>query len=154
MITTTPRQLQNGLLLMGLFPTYLLLGLIKHFVPLSRLAQWAWRPPVGPRSRELERRLAAGVVRLSQLTGLPDRDCLQRSLLLYRVLSRAGADPTLVVGFRHVNDRTVGHAWIKVDGNAVIETDADLSRFSTMLHFGARGKVLRSEPALRGLNEN
>jgi hypothetical protein len=82
------------------------------------------------------------VLRLSQLAGLPDRDCLQRSLLLYRVLSRAGAEPTLVVGFNRINDQMLGHAWVVVDGHSVIEADTDLLRFTPTFSFGSRGTLL------------
>ena len=44
--------------------------------------------------------LLGRAIKTSRLIGVPDRDCLQRSLLLYRVLSRAGANPRLVVGVR------------------------------------------------------
>jgi Transglutaminase-like superfamily len=77
---------------------------------------------------------------------LLDRDCLQRSLLLYRVLSRAGADPTLVVGFQRLDSRIMGHTWVLIDGHAVIESDADLIRFSPALRFGPRGALLPTPP--------
>jgi hypothetical protein len=73
------------------------------------------------------------------LAGLRDRDCLQRSLLLYRVLSRAGADPTLMVGFLRRNGRIRGHAWVTVDGNPVIEPGPNVVHFSPALGFGPRG---------------
>jgi hypothetical protein len=135
-------RLRNGLLVGRLFPIYVLLGLLKHVVPLGSLVRWAWCPATVPRNRETERRFTVSVVRMSQLRGLPDRDCLQRSLLLYRMLSRAGADPTLVVGFQRSDSRIIGHAWVVVDGRAVIEPDADLVRFSARLHFGSRGTLL------------
>ena len=77
-------------------PAYVLLGLLKHLVPLRWLAKWAWCDKAGPRDRLAERRLTANVLRLSKLLRIADRDCLQRSLLLYRLLSAAGADPELV----------------------------------------------------------
>ena len=131
-----------------LLPAYVLLGVLKHLVPLRWLARWTWCAPTGPRDREAERHLAESVSRLSQLRGLPDRDCLQRSLLLYRVLSRAGADPTLVLGFQRRNDRILAHAWVIVDGHTVIEPEVDLRRFSPVLRFGLRGALLpaRSDP--------
>jgi Transglutaminase-like superfamily len=126
-----------------LLPTYVLLSLLKHLVPLRWLAEWVWCSPAGPRNREAERRLIISVLRISRLVGLPDRDCLQRSLLLYRVLSRAGADPTLVVGFAPTNDGMLGHAWIMVDGRSIIECEHNLLRFSPALAFGFQG-ALRS----------
>ena len=139
-------RLRTGLILCRLLPAYVLLGVFKHFVPVKWLARWAWTSPAGTRNREAERRLMAGVIRLSQLISLRDRDCLQRSLLLYRVLSRASADPTLVVGFHRTNDRILGHAWVVVDGESIIEPEADLSRFSVTLRFGSRGALLPTWP--------
>jgi len=115
-------------------------------MPLRWVARWAWRRSNGPRDRAAERRLAASVSRLSHLAGLPDRDCLQRSLLLYRVLSRAGADPRLVVGFQRVNDRVLGHAWVLVDGHTLIEPEAELLKFIPTFTFGARGALLPQFP--------
>jgi Transglutaminase-like superfamily len=145
-IKRASNRLKSGLIVGRLLPAYVLLGLVKHIVPLKWLARWAWCPPVGPRDREAERRLAASVSRLSQLAGLPDRDCLQRSLLLYRVLSRAGAEPTLVVGFDRINGRVLGHAWVIMDGHAVIERETDLLRFSPTFSFGSRGTLLSEWP--------
>jgi hypothetical protein len=135
----------NGIVISRLLPFYVLVTILKPFVPLQLLAQWAWCAPVGPRNQEAEGRLAARVIRLSQLTGLGDRDCVQRSLLLYRALSRAGADPTLVVGFEQSDDGIMGHAWVVVDGQAVLESDADLRRYSRALNFGSRGMLNASQ---------
>src|SRR5262249_34548422 len=141
-IKRASNRLKTGLIVGRLLPAYLLLGLLKHLVPLRWLARWAWCHPRGLHHREAERCLTASVLRLSQLTGLPDRDCLQRSLLLYRVLSRAGAEPTLVVGFDRIDGRILGHAWVTTDGHAVIEREADLLRFSPTFSFGTRGALL------------
>ena len=135
-------RVRAGLVMSWLLTAFVLLGVLKHLLPIRWLARWAWCPPTGPRDRAAERRLAASVLRLSQLTGLPDRDCLQRSLLLYRVLSRAGANPSLVVGFRRIDGRILGHAWVIVDGHTVIETEPDLLGFSPAFGFGPRGTLL------------
>jgi hypothetical protein len=74
--------------------------------------------------------------------GWADRDCLQRSLLLYRVLSHVGADPTLVVGFKRTNGRIRGHAWVTVHGHTLVEPEAQLLEFSPALRFGLRGELL------------
>ena len=149
MMARALRRLKIGSVMGRLLSAYVLLGLLKHVVPLRWLARWAWCPAAGPRDRELERRLAARVLRLSQLVGLPDRDCLQRSLLLYRVLSRAGADPTLVAGFQRVNGRIIGHAWVVVDGCAVIESEANVLKFLPTLGFGSGGAPLTTLPCTR-----
>lgn len=125
-------------------PAYALLGLLKHLVPLRSLAKWTWcgRRPAVPRDRLAERRLTANVLRLSKLLRISDRDCLQRSLLLYRLLSAAGADPELVVGLREQDGKIIGHAWVLVDDMSTVEPESDLVRFSPVLRFGARGALL------------
>ena len=57
-------------------PAYVLLGLLKHLVPLRWLAKWTWCETTGPRDRLAERRLTANVLRLSKLLRIADRDCL------------------------------------------------------------------------------
>jgi hypothetical protein len=109
-------------------------------VPLQRLVRLAWCPPACRRDHEAERRLLASVLRLSQLVGLFDRDCLQRSLLVYRLLSRSGADPHLFIGFRRKDGRLLGHAWVIVEGNAIFESEADLLTFSPAISFAMRGR--------------
>jgi Transglutaminase-like superfamily len=138
------RRLKTGLILVRLFIAYMVLALLKHLVPLTWLVRRVWCPPVRLRDCESERWLTAIVLRLSRLAGLPDRDCLQRSLLLYRVLSRAGADPTLVVGFRRIDGRIRGHAWVVVDGRALLESEPDLAAFSPVLRFGSLGALLEA----------
>ena len=146
MIRLASNRLRNGLLVGRLLPVYVLLGLLKHFVPLPSLVHWARCHPIGPRNHEVERRLTTGVLRLSQLAALSGGTCLQRSLLLYRVLSRAGADPTLVVGFERSDDRIRGHAWVVVDGTALLEPKSNLLRFSPAFHFNSQGALLRATP--------
>jgi hypothetical protein len=132
-----------------LLPTYLLLGLLKHVVPMRWLTPWTWCPQKRPRDREAERLLVSSVLRLSKIMRLSDRDCLQRSLLLYRELSRAGADPTLVAGFHELEGKILGHAWVLVEGRATIESEADLLRFKPALHFGTRGILLQTPATAR-----
>jgi Transglutaminase-like superfamily len=149
MINGALKRFRTGLIIGRLLPVYVLLGLLKHLVPVKWLVRWAWCSPAGARDRKAERQLTACIIRLSQLIGRRDRDCLQRSLLLYRVLSGAGADPTLVMGFHRANDRILGHAWVVVDGQAVLEPEADLRRFSVTLQFGSQGMLLPPWPDLR-----
>jgi hypothetical protein len=137
-------QIKIGTILDGfrIVPAYLLLGILKHLVPLRSLAKWTWCEAAGPRDRLAERRLAANVLRLSKLLRIADRDCLQRSLLLYRLLSAVGADPELVVGFREQDAKIIGHAWVLVDDVSIVEPESDLARFSPVLRFGARGALV------------
>jgi Transglutaminase-like superfamily len=141
----TPRvsnQIRTVLDGFHIVPAYLLLGLLKHLVPLRWLAKRTWCEKAGPRDRLAERRLTANVLRLSKLLRIADRDCLQRSLLLYRLLSAAGADPELVVGLREQDGKIIGHAWVLVDDMSLVEPESDLVRFSPVLRFGARGALL------------
>jgi hypothetical protein len=136
------RRLKTGFIMAHLLIIYIVLALLKHLVPLTWLVRRVWRPPVGPRDCEVEWRLTSIVLRLARLTGLPDRDCLQRSLLLYRVLSHVGAEPTLVIGFQRTNGQIRGHAWVTVDGRAIVEPEAELVSFSPALRFGCRGELV------------
>ena len=69
-------------------------------------------------------------------------DCLRHRLLLYRVLSHVGAEPTLVIGFQRTNGRVRGHAWVTVDGRSIVEPETELVGFSPALRFGLRGELL------------
>lgn len=124
---------------------YLTFGVLKYVLPLGSFARWTWRDPRRARQREVERLLVERVKRVQRLLGGLDRDCLQRSLLLYRELSRAGADPVLVVGFRRAQGRLRGHAWIVADNDTVAE--GDVREFVEMVRFGRRGvPMLQPQP--------
>jgi len=141
----TPRvsnQIRTVLDGFRIVPAYVLLGILKHLVPLPWLAKWTWCETTGPRDRLAERRVTANVLRLSKLLRIADRDCLQRSLLLYRLLSAVGADPELVVGLREQDGKIIGHAWVLVDDMSIVEPESDLVRFSPVLRFGARGALV------------
>jgi hypothetical protein len=66
-------------------------------------------------------------------------NCLERSLLLYRLLSREGANPTIVFGVDRGTETVAGHAWVEIDGAAVHDTaTGDYTRVAT---FGINGQV-------------
>ena len=142
MIPRVPNRIRTVVDGFRIVPAYLLLGVLKHLVPLRSLAKWTWCERTGPRDRLAERRLTANALRLSKLLRIADRDCLQRSLLLYRLLSAAGADPELVVGLREQDGKIIGHAWVLVDDMSIVEPESDLVRFSPVLRFGARGALV------------
>jgi hypothetical protein len=124
----------------------LVFAVLKHVVSLQRLAKWAWRepginrPPVAP-ERIVERLLLA-----RRLARWHSDDCLQSSLLAYRMLSDAGAGPILYVGFRDDQQGTVGHAWVVVDGRVMIDTAPRATRYVPAMAFG-RGGALITPPA-------
>ena len=139
-----PRRLRHAATLARLAPAYARLGILKHFVPVHELARRAWQSGDAPRDRARERTVISAVCRLSRWSGLVDRDCLQRSLLLYRELSRGNADPVLVVGFRRVGPRVLGHAWVLADGLPIAERPDDLDGFDQFLTFGRHGTLARA----------
>ena len=142
MIPRVSNQIRTVVGVCRLVPAYVLLGMLKHLAPLPWLTKWTWCETTGPRDRLAERRLTANVLRLSKLLRIADGDCLQRSLLLYRLLSAVGADPELVVGLREQDGKIIGHAWVLVDDMSLVDCDFDLARFSPVLRFGARGALL------------
>jgi hypothetical protein len=75
------------------------------------------------------------------MAGVPDRDCLQRSLVLYRELSHHGFAPVLVIGFRRSGMGAPGHAWVVSGGEVIAEPPAALRQFEPVLRFGAQGAV-------------
>jgi hypothetical protein len=81
------------------------------------------------------------VLHVVAFAGWPERDCLPRSLLLYRELSRAGADPSLVVGLRQADGAVEGHCWVETEGRPVAEPCDE--RFAPLWTFGHAGAIFR-----------
>ena len=133
------RRTRRAMRVLRLLPAYLALGLAKHLVRLERLVRWAWRVPAGQRDVVAEREIQSDLDVLWRLTPLRDRDCLQRSLLLYRELSAAGSDPMLVTGIRRIDGRVEGHAWVVLDGRPC-DAPSHVSQFEPLLTFGAHGE--------------
>lgn len=134
-------RLRTALSVARLLPVFLALGALKRLVPLQTLARWSWRPSRPWRGADAAR-ITTLVLRTGSVAGVPDRDCLQRSLLLYRELSRSGLNPELVVGFRTVRERVQGHAWVRVGGVTMAEPSAAVEMFVPALRFGARGAAI------------
>ena len=121
-----------------LAPWFVAFGVMKRFVSLSRLARFAYQSSRQDAERDI-RRIASRVLRTGSLTGMPDRDCLQRSLVLYRELSVAGLSPELAIGFQQTERGLAGHAWVTVAGRVVAEPDVSESVFVQVVRFGERG---------------
>jgi hypothetical protein len=138
-MTSAIRMADTGIKVALYAAACLALGAAKRLVPLPMLVRMLWRDAAGTRDPAREAREVAVALTASRWTGVRGRDCLQRSLLLYHLLSRAGADPVLVVGFRKRDDGIEGHAWVRVDGRAVADAEAGLSEFTPFVAFGARG---------------
>jgi Transglutaminase-like superfamily len=123
----------------------MVLPVLKRALPLPRLARLMWTPSSGQgREPAREERIA------TLANGLGGRrrgrldNCLERSLVAYRYLSRAGARPELVVGVaRKEDDGGVrGHAWIRVDGRPFHEPARSLDGFEEMTAFGGDGTMV------------
>ncbi len=133
----TARRWKNAWTIACLCPSYVLVLLQERLRPLGGLAEWARRTPSRTeRDRTEEARLIACVIRLCRWLGAIDRNCLRRSVLLYRELSRLGADPILNIGFKRSEAGLEGHAWVVVDGRAVAEPDPSGRGFDVGYAFG------------------
>jgi hypothetical protein len=116
-----------------------LLRPLKRMLPLPKLVQLMWTSPrVSARNTACEQRSVAVVSRLSRASG---GNCLERSLILYRYLSHAGAQPRLVVGMARPKEY-LGHVWVTVDGHPLLETTETLRGYATVTAFGRGGRRL------------
>jgi hypothetical protein len=71
--------------------------------------------------------------------GPGDRNCLTRSLLVYRYLSRETTGLRLVVGIHRTEGELRGHAWVTMGGEPVAENADSLAEFVPVIAFGANG---------------
>ena len=118
----------------------LVLPALKVMLPLPRLVQFVYkRGRRGARRIEREQQIATLTRWINRPLVPVDGGCLQRSLLAYRFLSEADAEPQLVVGMRKKGDTVLGHAWVIVDGQPVGESWAALRGFVPVIAFGVGG---------------
>lgn len=116
------------------------LPILKRTVPFPRLVRLMAQDGPGPREEERELRITRIARLLYRSRTTPMRDnCLERSLVAYRFLGRAGAGPELVVGVRKGEDAVHGHVWVTVDGRPLLEEPADLDPFVAVMTFQAGG---------------
>ncbi len=117
---------------------------LKHVLPLPSLVKLA-----SPRLRRsaghgegresATRRLAEYLSRRRRFPGRPPGNCLDRSLAVYRVLCRLGAEPRLVVGVRARETGVEGHVWILLDGQPFAEA-GDIDSYARVVVFDSRGR--------------
>ena len=120
------------------------LPLLKRVIKLSTLAELMSSSPAAPLD-ESQRRQRVGLVQRFVARGgrlLVSRNCLERSLLLYRLLSQADARPVLVLGARKDGSSVAGHAWVELDGDPIFEPDRD--EYVPIVTFGLHGSVTRA----------
>jgi len=123
---------------------FAILPLLKRVVPLQRLVRWMFSPKNRNRDPQLERAVVKAVERTYRLRkgGI----CLDRSLTLYRLLTRAGASPELNIGFTRRNSEIVGHAWVMLDGTPIFDSPDSVWEFDHLVAFGRDGLPLKDEP--------
>jgi hypothetical protein len=120
----------------------LALPVLKFVVPLPKLARLMWiKPSALSVSAEAQQAAERRVLEIVRSGGrlLVSRNCLERSLVLYRYLSSRGADPRLVVGVTRQADGVGGHTWIENDGNPV--EDLQSASFERVAVFGPDGRL-------------
>lgn len=114
---------------------------LKHVLPLPRLVELMRATPRHPlRQPDLEQRIVALAWWLHAPLALFDRGCMQRSLLTYRFLGAAGAQPHLALGVRKEGATVMAHAWVFVDGAPAGDSQHEIAPFAPMLMFGPDGR--------------
>jgi hypothetical protein len=132
----------DGWLLARMLAWRTVLPILKRRVPLARLTRLMWQEPRARARPDQAERIPDLVERVYRgLRAGPEGSCLERSLLTYRFLSRAGADPRLVVGIRGPSGSVVGHAWVVVDGEALFEPTPPAGEYASFFSFGRGGAI-------------
>src|SRR5438093_10038188 len=139
-----------------LFALRISLPLAKRVMSVSKLAAALWSAPDGP-DVDPTRAETIARIRFAMKSGgrlLVSSNCLERSLAMYHVLSRAGATPALVLGTRRDGAALAGHAWIELDGNPFAEPDA--GDYVRVITFGVQGSRFPADsrvPAVQYLSQ-
>jgi hypothetical protein len=128
--------------------------LVKRLISLPRLTRIMWAEPCDlAATPEEQRRIVAAARFLVRWRALGlDRNCLDRSLVNFRFLSRANLGPRLVLGVRRDGGRVDGHAWVTIGGEPVGESSSSLERFVPIAMFGRGGEPEPVAPAKASAN--
>ena len=114
------------------------LPILKRVLPLPRLAHLMWSGGSADCRQPDREELTVAIVRgFSRSSG---GNCLERSLVLYRFLSRANANPELVAGMSKPED-FIGHAWVEVEGRPLLETPEAVAPYVEVMRFGVGGRL-------------
>jgi Transglutaminase-like superfamily len=133
----------DGLLATRIFAWTAFVRLAKYAMPLRTLVKIVSpRSRPGPRDRRRERQIALFADWASRIVPpATTGNCLERSLVAYRYLVRAHADPRLVIGFRRGDTGVLGHAWILVDGQPLSDSPASVAEYEVAMSFAADGRA-------------
>jgi len=117
----------------------LALAPLKRTVPIATLVR-LMATPDGSSTRDARR-----IVELVNWLYAPRRDrelgnCLDRSLVLYRFLSRNDPGTRLVLGMRRGSSELEGHAWVIAGDRAFGDIPARGGGFVTLATFAADGR--------------
>ena len=128
----------------------LVLPVLKWRLPLPRLARLMWAGRARARDEAREEKIVTLAEALCGPHGGQLDNCLERSLVSYRFLSQAGAEPELAFGVaKDSADPVRGHAWVRLDGEPVHDSRVALERFEEIGAFGPAG-ALRTNGAPSG----
>jgi Transglutaminase-like superfamily len=122
----------------------LVLPLLKRVMPLRSLVKLMWLDGRVQRSADREHAIAQFSARLTRLRPSFHGNCLERSLLAYRYLAEANAEPRLVIAVSAREDGVMGHAWVTVDDRPVHDWEADVGEFAPIVEFGTGGLVAKA----------
>ena len=122
------------------------LPVAKRMLPLPRLVRlMCSRPRSSQRDPGREATITSLVAWVFKTRPPGSRDnCLERSLVAYRYLSRAGLGPSLVIGIAKAPSVTHGHVWVTVEGHPVHDSPEVLARFEPVVAFGSDGTLTSS----------
>jgi hypothetical protein len=137
-------------LLARIFGWSLVLPIAKRTVPLPRLVRLMGSRSERTAQRDLEREAAIASLAAWVFKTRPPsaRDnCLERGLVAYRYLSRAGASPELVVGVAKEMQGVHGHVWVTVDGRAVHDSPSTLADFEPIFVVKSDGTLIGTPPS-------
>ncbi len=114
---------------------------LARLLPLPSLVRRLWHEKASDnQERRAERVLALAQAIYGRRRPLRD-NCFFRSLLTYRFLAEASADPRLVVGVRRGEGGVDGHVWVMLRERPVHENSVSLAEFSPLLVFGPLGRA-------------
>jgi hypothetical protein len=126
------------------------LPVVLRIVPVRRVVRprrARRREVADPRRLHATERLARRLWRDSSGT------CLARSVALYLELRGLGAKPVLFLGIARPDESVLGHAWVEIDGDPLLEGGRDpRANYSELLSLDSAGSVVpagtRSAPSV------
>lgn len=119
-----------------------LLRLLKYLLPLRVLVRLVRMRFLPSRTEEKVSTILGYMAATGRFPGRAPANCLERSLVAYRLLRAAGARPELHVGVRRLPDSGTldGHVWLVLDGVVAAESHDFIRQFIPVLRIDAEGR--------------